>query len=356
MYHRRVALFTLLLMAGLAAILGVATWREVRQNQLNQAMIKAVRRKDAPTVVTLLKHGADANAREGNTIRISLWSLLRNRLTGKTVATPHAATALAIACGYSASAEDNSPRQLAIITALLAKGANVNGKDPDGNPVIILPIRWDNAQCVQMLLNAGADPNAADAKGTPALLAAVGGYDPRISQKQMPNGQVVILMSIGHRWMNAARWKAEYVILKALLDKGAKIEARCYGGGTALHWVSKDDYVEAVRLLVARGANVNARDDNGDTPLIEAGGCGCSGTVRFLLAHGADITARNNSGQTALLATAEYGYPEIIEMLLAHGADPAAKDNKGRGVLKIVRQAVDDAAAYRLLKHAGAKE
>ncbi|MCW3097178.1 MAG: Ankyrin [Chthonomonadaceae bacterium] len=355
MYRRRAALFTLLLMAGLAAILGVAVWREVRQTQLNQALITAVRHRDAPTVVTLLKGGADANARESDAIRLSLWSLLRNRLAGKTTPTSHAATALAIACGYSVEAEANSPQQLAIVAALLAKGADVNGKDPDGDPVIILPIRWENASCVQMLLNAGADPNAADAKGTPALLAAVGGYNPCVSQK-LPNGQTIVEMWIGHRVLDAAQWKAEYIILKDLLNRGAKIEASCYGGGTALHWVSKDDYVEAVRLLVARGTNVNARDDDGDTPLIEAGGCGSSGTVRFLLAHGADMEARNNNGQTALLETAEYGYPEIIEMLLTHGANPAAKDNKGRGVLKIVRQGFDDTATYRLLKHAGARE
>jgi ankyrin repeat protein len=355
MCRRRVVRFTVLLMAGLAAILLVVTWREVRQNQLNQALITAVRHKDAPTVGALLKHGADANAKEGNTARVSLWSWLRNRLTGKTTTIPRTATALAIACNYSGEEEASSPQQLAIVAALLAKGADVNGKDPDGNAVIILPIRLDNVQCVQMLLNAGADPNATDDKGTPALLAAVGGYDPHIS-KVLPNGQTLEVLAIGHRWPDAAQWKAEYGILKALLDKGAKIEARCYGGGTALHWVSKDNYEAAVRLLVARGANVNARDDNGETPLIEAGSLGCSDTVRFLLMHGADITARNNNGQTALLATAEYGYPEIIKMLLAHGADPVAKDNKGRGVLKIVRQGLDDAAAYRLLKQAGAKK
>ncbi len=219
-------------------------------------------------------------------------------MIGKTTTTPHTATDLAIACGYSAEEEANSPQPLAIVAALLAKGAEVNGKAPDGNAVIILPIRWENAECVQMLLHADADPNATDAKGTPALLAAVGGYDPRISRKKLPNGQIMVEMAIGRRRLDAAQWKAEYVILTALVDRGAKIEARCYGGGTALHWVSKDDYVAAARLLVARGANVNARDDYGDTPLIEAGGHGCSGTVRFLLAYGAEIEARNHNGQT----------------------------------------------------------
>jgi ankyrin repeat protein len=343
-------------MVGLAAILAGATWREVRQEQLNQALITAVKLNDAPAVVTLLKCGADANASVGNATHLSLWSLLRSRFTGKTTKAPHAPTALAIACGYSAEAETDSPKQLATVATLIAKGADVNGKDPDGNSVIILPMRWENAQCVRMLLNAGANPNATDAKGTPALLASVGGYDPRISEKKLPNGQIITEMAIGHRLMNEARWQAEYDILKALLDKGANVEARCYGGGTALHWVSKDDFLAAVRLLVAHGANVNASDDDGETPLTEAGGCGSSGTVRFLLAHGAEIEAHDNNGQTALLATAEYGYPEIIGMLLSHGANPAAKDNKGRGVLKSVRQGFDDAATYRLLRRAGARE
>jgi ankyrin repeat protein len=163
MNHKRVAVFCLLLTVGLGVIFVVATLRQVRQEQLNQALIAAVKRIDVPTVFTLLKNGADANAREGRTTRLSLWSLLRRTFAGKSTTTPHSATALAIACGYSAKSEANDPQQLAIVAALLAMGADVNGKDPDGNSVITLPIRWENVKCVQLLLNAGADPNAADA-------------------------------------------------------------------------------------------------------------------------------------------------------------------------------------------------
>ena len=55
---RRTAFFTLILLVGLLAVPVVLTYREVRQEWLNHAMIAAVDRNDTGSVQDLLRAGA----------------------------------------------------------------------------------------------------------------------------------------------------------------------------------------------------------------------------------------------------------------------------------------------------------
>src|SRR5213592_3010410 len=55
--------------------------------------------------------------------------------------------------------------------------------------------------------------------------------------------------------------------LRALLQKGASVNAAEADGTTALHWASYRDDVESAGLLIRAGADVNAANDLGVTPL-----------------------------------------------------------------------------------------
>jgi len=70
MRRRYATLLTLLPLVGLVAVPVVLTWREVRQEQLNHALIAVVIRNDLSSVYSLLKQGADANARNASRL---LW-------------------------------------------------------------------------------------------------------------------------------------------------------------------------------------------------------------------------------------------------------------------------------------------
>src|SRR5579859_6918143 len=54
----------------------VATWRAVRQEQLNRALIEAVKRNDDRAVVALLQVGADTNCRDAPPRKLSLLETL----------------------------------------------------------------------------------------------------------------------------------------------------------------------------------------------------------------------------------------------------------------------------------------
>lgn len=76
--------------------------------------------------------------------------------------------------------------------------------------------------------------------------------------------------------------------LKALLEKGASIEAKePVHGGTPLHVACFNGHLDLVKLLLAKGANVNARDQEGWTPLSQARDQGFPQIVDWLKKHGA---------------------------------------------------------------------
>src|SRR5579862_2798593 len=86
-------------------------------------------------------------------------------------------------------------------------------------------IQKADAAAVKRILSGGVSPNAQDAEGTPALMAA------------------------------ALYAGADSV--QALLDRGANPNAANSAGATALMWAIPD--VAKVKLLLAHGADVNAR-------------------------------------------------------------------------------------------------
>src|SRR5579871_1943486 len=116
-------------------------------------------------------------------------------------------------------------------------------------------------------------------------------------------------------------WAADYApspVVKALLARGAGVNARDRQGCTPLHYAAHNGRLRNVRLLLAAGADVNAKENDGYTPLM---GGRCMIITRLLLHRGADVNARAENGWTALLDAAQLGTPSQVRLLLAWGAD-----------------------------------
>ena len=124
---------------------------------------------------------------------------------------------------------------------------------------------------VQLLLELGADPNAADGGGhTP--LYSVG------NECGAPDGGDVV---------------------RALVDAGANVNAhtgvkRC----TALHMAARRGNVSVAKALLECGANIEARDSLGDSPLRRAVNCGKTEMAAFLVAQGADVNSKGSKGKS----------------------------------------------------------
>mgnify|MGYP001132856771 CR=1 FL=1 len=119
------------------------------------------------------------------------------------------------------------------MTALIARGGNVNARDRNGATVLMSAASQGNLNVMQFLIGRGADINAKDRLGRTALIfAAMLGNKP------------------------AARF---------LIQRKADVNARSATGVTALEWAKEGRHTEIVKMLKEAGAvecMATARESN----------------------------------------------------------------------------------------------
>jgi ankyrin repeat protein len=120
---------------------------------------------------------------------------------------------------------------------------------------------------------------------------------------------------------------------RALLDRGAAIDAKDREGKTALAKAAAADKLPLIRLLLERGANVNARAVDGSTPLFCAAEQDRGAVIALLLERGADPNLPGRKSLRPLAAAAFHGSAESVEQLMKFGADPDALDDDGEGAI-----------------------
>lgn len=168
-----------------------------------------------------------------------------------------------------------------IVQMLLDAGADANGRDAEGAPVLASAAAGGNAWVVGLLLDAGADPNGQDAEGAPVMAAAVGRGDPRV---------------VGR-----------------LLDAGADPNSRDAGGIPVLATAAIADRAEVVKLLLDAGSDPNSLAHENLSVLAIAVDRGHTEVAQLLLDAGADPNGPGiaelvqQSGNADLLALLEAG-------------------------------------------------
>jgi ankyrin repeat protein len=140
--------------------------------------------------------------------------------------------------------------------------------------------------------------------------------------------------------------------IKALLDKGANVNAEAPDGVTPLMAAAEIGSVEAMKMLIDRRADVNAQNGYGSTALMWS--VTDPKKVRLLLDHGADVNTASRSGRTALII-ASFTNPsaEAVRMLLAKGANVQVMDQRKATPLNAATFG-NDTATIRLLLDASA--
>ena len=297
---KRIGLIFLSLLAVLLGSLVWLTYREVRQEKLNRALIAAIKHNDTSAALTLLAEGADPNSRDEPPQHISLRRLILDKLRNRRAAPSTAPTALLLACSWDTRGTE-APDNAVLVKALLDRGAAVEGA---GDSPLLEAAYQDNTVVCTLLIERGANVNPGLTDGnSPLLYAAAHFNDP---------------------------------LIKLLINKGADVNAAyIWTGNSAVPPVWYETPLMAVQqtnvddpaiteLLLSRGAKVNGQNTSQThrkwTPLHEAIRYGRRKSVRILLQYGADVNLKTDDGKTPLKRAREEGDPKIIQMLKQAGA------------------------------------
>ena len=218
---------------------------------------------------------------------------------------------------------------------LIAAGADVNGRDPDGSTPFSLVGNANQHQCTEMLIEAGANVNLQDgATHSPLMWAAVMGCERSVNMLIKAGADVnyqgknertalstasaagyekcmEILLAAGAdvNILNKAIVSRRYACVKLLLEAGVDPK-HLYTNKQSLLTVNAaaiGDY-KVLKLLMESGADVNMQNENGETPLTALcfRGTGRSCTVEYikclklLLRAGAKVNLVDSGGFNTL--------------------------------------------------------
>ena len=202
-------------------------------------------------------------------------------------------------------------------SAVFEEPFDVNVQGEDGKTALHLASYRGQADCVQLLLDWGADLEVKDEEGNTPLCTST---------------------------LSTAR---------LLIEKGADPSAVNESGQNGLHFAlvqrGRADALEYVQLLISHGVDWKRPDEWGRTPLHLCCGHGSPELVALLLQNGVDVTARNKDGNQPLYVTVQTGMmrdvdgtnssltkstvEQIFELLLQHGANINEKGQRGWSVL-----------------------
>ena len=204
------------------------------------------------------------------------------------------------------------------MTRLLVElGANLEAQDALGETPLVTACRFGNPNVVPVLLECGANVGHVSKEKFTALWYAISSQkDPTLVQMLLeagadPNetyeyGDNPFLVAV------SAQAPAVVDLLLPLTEDLARMNMHQV---CALHFAAGYDDVGLVQDLLQRGVDVNCKTLYGRTALMNAAERNSLKAARVLLAHGADGKAQSEYGDTALSLAERREHAEMIELL-----------------------------------------
>ncbi len=145
---------------------------------------------------------------------------------------------------------------------LIAKGADVNAQEYDGDTPLALAAARGRLETVRLLVKAGANLEARDRDGNTALARAAAHREDQVVEELLRHGaQVDGTNALGWTPLMQAAYQGGDAAMAVLLNHGAAIHAVAQElGRTPLMVAAASGSRKAVQVLLDRGANPMRRD------------------------------------------------------------------------------------------------
>ena len=245
------------------------------------------------------------------------------------------------ASGYNALTIACQNGHIEIVELILQRPVDLNAMQDNGLTPLMAACNAenDNLEIVQLLLEAGADPNLpimvqASSISCPSLLfACTKGHLELVKflLKEV-GGNVNLQQETGETFLMTACDGGHKDIVLTLLESGADPNICDNDGDNALYYVllsnsSEDNILDIIQTLLSWNINVNAQNNNGVTPLMIASEKGYSEVLLSLLSKVAGPDFIDKNGKTALVHASANGQSETVALLLMlYNADPSVTD------------------------------
>jgi uncharacterized protein len=214
-----------------------------------------------------------------------------------------------------------------LIKALLDAGADPNAAGADGQTPLMIVSRTSNLAAAKLLLDKGANPNVKETQRgqTPLMWAAAASQSPMMRELLARGAEVDA--------------KSDTDLMTPLVSGEPRAQPRPPGGMTAMLFASREGCMDCVKALVEKGAKLDLADPEGVTPLITSVFNAHFDVAKYLIEKGANIDKWDWWGRTPLYLAVDYntlphgGRPDqpsldemlpidIVRILLEKGANP----------------------------------
>jgi len=282
----------------------------------------------AAAIDMIAKKSADVNAAEADGSTPLLWAANLNdadlaaRLL-KAGANPKVRNQL----GSTPLGEAALNANTGLIKAFLDAGADPNAAGPDGQTPLMIVARTANVAAAKLLLDKGANPNVKEAQRgqTPLMWAAATSQGPMMRELLAKGAEVDTQSALD--------------LMTPLVSGEPRAQPRPPGGMTAMLFSVREGCMDCVKALVEKGAKLDLADPERVTPLISAIFNTHFDVAKYLIEKGANINAWDWWGRTPLYLAVDYntmphgGRPDqpaldqtlpidIVRILLDKGANP----------------------------------
>ena len=324
-------------------------------------------------VEALIREGAEVNAVQGDGMSALHWAakhsqsravgLLLQAKADANAETAYSMTPLAIAAML------DSPK---VVELLLEANAEANKKLPGNTTLLMLASRTGNPKIVQLLAEQnGVEVDAQERSGQTALMwAAAEGNAEAVDVLLMAGADPSIETPNGFNALMFATREGHMTVVKSLLEHGADLNyimkpqksgKRIPRKGTSpLLMAVESAHYELAMMLVSHGADPNdlrngfsplhimasvrkpkrGEEPDGDPPRRGSGSLTALQFVRALVAAGADVNLRMKGGQKGKATLGHKGATPILlagktcdlpylQLLLELGADPTITNEDG---------------------------